>query len=75
MSTYEQVLALIEQLSPEELDALREKLDEVEVQTLSNRKPLLGLHARAGKYWISPDFDEHLGDDFWLGDENDPLHS
>lgn len=27
-----------------------------------------------GKIWIADDFDDPLPDEFWLGDENDPLN-
>lgn len=38
------------------------------------RKRVAGLNA-GGVYWMSPDFDEPLPDEFWDGDPNDALNT
>ena len=39
------------------------------------KKRIAGLGAGKGRYWMSPDFDAPLPDEFWLGTESDPLYS
>lgn len=38
------------------------------------KKRIAGLGAAFG-YWMSPDFDKPLPDEFWLGDASDPLYA
>jgi len=73
VSTFEQVLELIQTITPEEKADLREHLSEGEAQKPSLTPRQVGTLASRGKIYMSPDFDEYLGDDFWLGDANDSL--
>jgi hypothetical protein len=79
MSTFEQVLELIQTLTAEEVAELRARLDErtawqqdkAEQSHLTSIAPRqLGTLASRGKIHMSDDFDDYLGDDFWLGDKN-----
>jgi hypothetical protein len=63
----QQLVALARQQNRTPEDLVRDWLE----QTLpaSEHKPRIpGLH-KGSTIYMSEDFDDHLGDDFWLGDE------
>lgn len=68
---FDDLLKLVEQLSPEQKRVLREHLEaeaEADVDGDTSAKPrILGLHP--GAIWTSEDFDDPLPDEFWLGED------
>lgn len=71
---FDDLLKIVEQLSPEQKRIIRLALDnELPVETL-NQSPEQELPPRipdlhAGAIWTSDDFDDPLPDEFWLGDD------
>jgi hypothetical protein len=71
---FDDLLKVVEKLSPEQKRILREHLEaEEEIETVSDiQEPLLkeripNLHP--GAIWTSDDFDDPLPDEFWLGED------
>lgn len=68
---FDDLLKVIEKLSPEQKRVLREHLEaeeETPVEEGATAKPrVLGLHP--GAIWTSEDFDDPLPDEFWLGED------
>jgi hypothetical protein len=67
------VLHLIDELSPQEREIIRQYLIESPIRIIPEIEPMqpriLGLHAHLGKAWTSDDFDAELPDSFWGFDE------
>jgi hypothetical protein len=66
---FDELLKMVDTLSPEEKRLLRERIDTETISTeVDLSKPrILGLHP--GAIWMSDDFDDPLPDEFWLGDD------
>lgn len=68
---FDDLLKVVEKLSPEQKRILREHLEAEKataVETNSSAQPrILGLHP--GAIWTSEDFDDPLPDEFWLGED------
>jgi len=71
---FDDLLKVIEKLSPEQKRILREHLEaEAEVETVSDiqetplKERIPNLHP--GAIWTSDDFDDPLPDEFWLGED------
>ncbi len=72
---FDDLLKVIEKLSPEQKRILREHLEAEEaIETISDtQKPPLKertLNLHPGAIWTSDDFDDPLPDEFWLGEDN-----
>lgn len=65
MTTVDEILEAIEQLSPDDKQTLIDRLGEV----VPRQTRVAGLHEHLGHAWMSEDFDEPLPDAFWLGEE------
>jgi hypothetical protein len=70
MMSLQDVIEVVDQLSPEEKAQLREYLDTLPTngQHLPQKR-IAGLHEHLGHAWISDDFDDELPDSFWLGED------
>ena len=81
MTDLETVLKAIDEMTPEQLRQLYAYLAERQIEVTQQhseykpKKRVLGLGAGKPGFWVSEDFDEPLPDEFWLGDEDDPLYS
>jgi hypothetical protein len=71
---FDDLLKVVEKLSPEQKRILREHLEtDEEIETVSDiQEPPLteripNLHP--GAIWTSEDFDDPLPDEFWLGED------
>ncbi len=68
---FDDLLKVVEKLSPEQKRILREHLEAEAEKTIegepSARPRVLGLHP--GAIWTSEDFDDPLPDEFWLGED------
>jgi hypothetical protein len=53
------------------IEIISESLEAAPQQVLQPR--VLGLSANP-RFWMSDDFDDPLPDEFWFGDETDPLN-
>jgi hypothetical protein len=73
MSVHE-MLTAIDDLSPEQIKQVYTYIQERHIQfvPIASPEPLkprvLGLHASAGKAWMSEDFTAELPDEFWFGE-------
>ncbi len=64
-----QIIEELPKLSHEERALLAEGLADVELGECEKRTKPRTPGLGKGKMWMSDDFDEYLGDDFWLGDD------
>jgi hypothetical protein len=62
---FDDLLALIDQLSDEQKQILRQRLEAMPPADKPLKRRLAGLYE--GSVWMSDDFDEPLPDEFWLG--------
>jgi hypothetical protein len=71
MLNFNELMEAVEQLTDEQIRALKQRLEELESVTQkseSHLKPRTpNLHP--GSVWMSDDFDDPLPDEFWFGDD------
>lgn len=64
------ILAAIRELTPEELELVRQAVDAEKdkiAPTTPAKQRIFDLHP--GAMWMSDDFDDPLPDEFWLGED------
>lgn len=61
------ILEAIRELTPEELEQVRQAVEAESEKLAAKPKRILGLHEHLGHAWMSDDFDDPLPDEFWLG--------
>lgn len=61
------ILEAIRELTPDELEQLRQAVEAETEKLASKPKRMIGLHEHLGHAWMSDDFDDPLPDEFWLG--------
>lgn len=68
----QEILALPSDERLKLIEIISNSLEEAPKISLQPRVPGLSAHP---DFWMSDDFNDPLPDEFWFGDESDPLHS
>lgn len=66
---FDDLLKVVDTLSPEQKSLLREHIDKESVQNVVDLSQPRVFDLHPGAMWTSDDFDDPLPDEFWLGDD------
>ena len=73
--TFQELVERVQALSAEELNQLADLIQSLQKKAakprIKERIPGLSAHP---DFWMSDDFNDPLPDEFWFGDESDPLN-